>query len=205
MSRSSPEPENHATGIPPSPRSDDLDPGVRLVQHEPFVKDRARQELGAARIGIVTASDVVQDTMVAALQKEKRGPGPAPTPAAEATYLWTTLRNKIREAYRTARAVKRGGSVKIDSLVGDAIASPGTSPSEKYTRKTREEVLDRAMGLLDPKDQEVLTLKLVDGKSNQAIGELLGVSARHVGNLYEKALERLRAAYASEGGALDFS
>jgi RNA polymerase sigma factor (sigma-70 family) len=188
----------------PVPESADLAPD-RLARHEPFLKEQVRRKVGRARTAGASASDLAQETWVAALEAERKGKGPEPTEKAEAAWLWKILCNKISEAFRKASAGKRGGGTAVTPIEGIEVPDPGTTPSSKVVQNSREECLGRALRSLSKKDQEVLTLTFVEGKSRREIGALLGIGERHVGNLYRDALERLRAAYVAEGGPWDFS
>ncbi|QEH34856.1 RNA polymerase sigma factor [Aquisphaera giovannonii] len=177
----------------------------RLARHEASLRARAVRELGRSRIDGAGASDYVHEAFVAVLEAEARGKGPAPSPAAEAKYLLTTLLNGIRQAIRRSQATKHGGGAAFTPVEGDEIAGPGTSPSARVRRATREECLEAAFGSLSPRDRDVLRLELIEEKPRSEIAAVLGVSERHVGNLYRDALSRLREAYLAHGGPWDLT
>lgn len=179
-------------------------PAEHLAEHLPYIHAEAKNKVGKATIGISTASDFAQDCVVAALQAANDGRFPEANPPAEARYLWTTLVNKIREAIRKSKSKKHGGEVTIVPFEGHQVPGSGTTPSSKLVRKTREEHLRSAMDTLDPRDQLVLKLRLVEEKSTPEIAQILGVSERHVRNLRHQAIERLRDAYLANGGTWDF-
>ena len=180
-------------------------PGDRLAKHAEFLRDQAEKELGPGRRDIASPSDFVQDALVAALEQQRKGEGPAAIPAVEAAYLWKALQNKIRAAFRKADAEIHGGKVKFTSIDGDNLPGSATSPSEKFRKKTREESLEKALRALEPRDQRVLTLKFAEDKSSTEIAEILGITPKYARDLSKRALERLRDAYVAEGGPWDFS
>ncbi len=176
---------------------------ARLARHVPILENRVRRLVGARPAGIVTASDLAQDAWVAALEADRRGKGPAPSQPAEAAWLGKILRNKIRETFRRARAAKRGGGMAAAQIEPDEIPAPGTSPSARLLRSTREEHLMLAMDSLPDRDQQVLKLTFLEGKSRKEVALLLGVGEHQVGNRYREALRRLREAYEHRAGPWD--
>ncbi|WP_165246204.1 RNA polymerase sigma factor [Paludisphaera soli] len=176
----------------------------RLARHDPFVRRLARRAGRSRGDGATTASDHAQDAWVAALEARARGAGPASSEKAEAAWLRTILVRKVALAWRKRKALRRGGAATV-LIAGDEVADPGTTPSGKLERAAREEALARAMRSLDAQDREILALTLVEGKSSGEIAARTGVCDSYVRRLRRRALERLRAAYAAQGGTLDLS
>jgi RNA polymerase sigma-70 factor, ECF subfamily len=125
------------------------------------------------------AEDVVQHTFTAVVAGIGRFQG---SPDGLRSWVFSI-------AYRAAMDVLRGRHRAVPLRDDDA-----RSTSEPVDLETAAADLRKAFGLLGATDQYLLTLKYQDDFTNQDIGEILGITANHVGVLLYRAKQNLRKA-----------
>jgi len=81
--------------------------------------------------------------------------------------------------------------------------APGDSPSAAARSAEQAERLRGALGWLRPEDQEIIRLRVIEGRTNPDVAALLGVTPAAVAKRLERALRRLREAVGAEGADAD--
>jgi RNA polymerase sigma-70 factor, ECF subfamily len=175
--------------MPSSPASDLID---RIVSMRPALSRQARLMVGnRPQIGL--PDDIVQDTMVTALQSLDRF-----ADDNLGAWLAAILRNHVRNASRRAHV-----KTSISLFAQQTDLDDGDEPIEFPVAATQDVYLEvgDALGTLkqlSAADQQIIWLARVDELSHDQIARRLGVP---VGTLYARlarATARLRNAYETE-------
>jgi len=138
------------------------------------------------------AEDVLQDTFIAAMRHadDFRGAG------SVRGWLLTIARNRAFTAQR-----KRSGEPAhfepLDALGVEA----GWGAEDALEVLARKDALRQAMATLDPEDQEILTLRELEGLSGPEAAEVLGLSLAAMKSRLHRA--RLKLAAALRKGGID--
>lgn len=164
----------------------------------PFVEAQIRMRLGtAARPADV--QDLTSDTWVVAIQKlSALDPRDGRFAPVVLRFLGTTavqlcnnhLRRAIRARKRHASAPAVAGTTPPDPVAALSRHTLGV-----LTRVGRNETLEavrEAVDALDDDKRELIVLRLVEGRSNQEIAELLGEKPNTIAVRYRRALDGLR-------------
>ncbi|MDB5349855.1 MAG: hypothetical protein JWN86_1102 [Planctomycetota bacterium] len=161
-----------------------------------YLTSIARSKLGGDSIGGVTASDLVQETLMAATVAGRQGQGPDREAIDGDICVWlrTILENKIHETFRRENARKRGGGMARVPLPS-GIPDMGSTPSDHAIANEERHRLEEALGMLSPEDVQLLSWSVKEGLSRGEISVRLGVSARYARRICKRAEERLREAY----------
>jgi RNA polymerase sigma-70 factor (TIGR02943 family) len=151
-----------------------------------------------------TASDLVQETMLAAWKSAPRFDGRA----SERTWIMRIMRNKIADHYR-----KRRPEFAVDDLselerleemqfnqsglhkgAWAAGASPGRWSDAAQCMEHSEfwEVVHQCADRLPPKAANVFLMREVDGQTNAEISSSLDISPNHLGVLLHRARLAMR-------------
>lgn len=150
-----------------------------------YLIECARKRLRDQPAGPASASDIVQDVLIDAVDAEARGKGPAPTDADRRRWLGGILRHKISNNLRRLR---------VGVILRAEPADPGSSPSGHVEQKEERERLQAAFARLSPGDQELIGWMFDDGLTRKQIAEKLGVSAPYASQVCIRALRRWREA-----------
>jgi RNA polymerase sigma factor (sigma-70 family) len=153
-----------------------------------FVAWRLKGDQLAGREG---ASDLVQRTIVAAMEKIREGNIPGPSDKHRKAWLRKILFNTLNRMVRHEHAAKRGQGRVIGGLE-DPGPDSATSPSGKAIKKEERLLLAQAFDRLDPDDQQLLTWRYVDGLSCEEIGRRRGCSASYISRICNEVTGRLR-------------
>ena len=113
------------------------------------------------------AEDVLQDTFVKLLTGGLRC-----TPGKEQSWLYRVARNLCYDRLRRAKREQAYSA-----------APQSEEPGYAYIE---------LIASLSPKEQEIVTLKIVGGLSHREIGQVLGISPKAAQKRYERAIESLR-------------
>jgi RNA polymerase sigma-70 factor, ECF subfamily len=187
-----------------------MDPAAdaRLNPVAPFALERFRSWLGfLARLQVeprlrakFDPSDVVQQTMLEAVRGWPNFRGG--TEAELAAWLRQILaRVLLHERRRFGGAQRRdlGREVSLEQALaessrqlGNALAAPGSSPSERAGRHELELRLADAMARLPADYAEVILLRNIEGLSHDEIARRMGRGSGAVRMLWVRALARLR-------------
>jgi RNA polymerase sigma-70 factor (ECF subfamily) len=170
--------------------------GLGLEQFREYLTQVARRELGADLAAKVSASDLVQETFLAAGRdaSQFRGTGPAELRGWLKGILKHLLCNTRRHYRETSkRRVDRELGAGGTSWWGTVVLS-ATSPSGRAMRREREEALSRALAALPEHYRSVIRWHHQERLTFDAIAGRLGVSAEAARKVWGRALVRLREA-----------
>ena len=171
---------------------------VRAARHDPDAWEalyrRAYPELFAyARRRLSSdqaADDAVSETMLRALDRMACF---AWEGAGFDAWLTGILRNVVLETYRTQGRPPPGA----------ALAPPGApGPLEQVIDRDDRARVREAFGRLDPQEQEVLELRVVQGLTAEGVGAVLGRRAGAVRMAQSRALHHLRTLFEERSDAV---
>ena len=141
--------------------------------------------LDARGDGAIDAEEVVQETLVRALQAierfECRGP--------DAFFQW--LVGIARRVILAARRKRR--HARLDSAT--EVPGADVSPSRELAREERLERLRDAIAVLDEPHREVILLARIEGLTIAEVSERMGRTPGAVKQLLSRALRKLRGAF----------
>lgn len=151
-------------------------------------------------------SDVVQETQLEAF---RRLPDYlARRPMTFRLWLRQTARERVLMARRrhvaaARRSTGREAPPPDDSAAAPPDRLPAGGPTASQACSGREEAhrVRAAVAALAPDDREILVMRTIDGLSNAAAAEALGVDPSTASRRYGRALIRLRAVLAAAGPA----
>jgi RNA polymerase sigma-70 factor (ECF subfamily) len=158
-------------------RDGDLAARERLcVRYYQLLRRFAHGRLPASARGMVETDDLVQVTVVRALQSldrfEPRREG------AFLAYLRRILINQIRDQIRSA-----GRAPKIESLP-ESLAHPAPSPLEETVGKESLQRFEAALATLPPKKREAVILRVELGFDHQQVADALGIATPTAARMY---------------------
>ena len=171
-----------------------------LVQYRNYLKILGKVQIDARLQAKADPSDLVQETLTQAYAEFPRFRG-----TSEAEFVaW--LRQIM--AFRTAKLVRRYfGTARRDArleeqlqhdldassqALGAAVASRGSSPSERAARRERAVLLADAIAQLPPDYQQVLILHHMEGRPMKDVAEHMNRTVDSVQKLWARALIKLR-------------
>ena len=174
-----------------------------LLAHRPALLRLVRALLPARLGARVDASDVVQETLLAAA---RRLPAYLAQPQLEfLPWLRWLARERVVEARRrhegaAARAVQREaflGSAALRDVssldLSARLADPGATPGAAALRGELCQRVRAALDQLDDEDREILLLRHAEQLGNREAADLLGLSDQAAGMRHLRALRRLGA------------
>jgi RNA polymerase sigma-70 factor (ECF subfamily) len=174
--------------------------GVGLDQFRDYLTQVARRELGTDLAAKVSASDLVQETFLAA------GRDAAQFQGAGSAELRAWLQGILKHLVcNTRRRYRETGKRRIDRERGAGAGSSAaswwatvplsaTSPSGRAMRREREEALGRALMALPEHYRLVIQWHHQERLTFEAIAGQLGISAEAARKVWGRALQRLREA-----------
>ena len=130
--------------------------------------------------------DVVQDVFVQLQIRLKEQHS-----EVSAKWLFTVCRNR---ALNLCRKDRRLAFIRDDDSIF-AVEKDEQTPVEQLEREEANDFLMRIVATLPPRQQEVLQLRFQNDLSYREIGEIIGLTATHVGVLIHNALHLLRRQY----------
>jgi RNA polymerase sigma-70 factor, ECF subfamily len=146
------------------------------------------------------ASDIVQQTMLEAVRGWPQFRGG--TEAELAAWLRQILTHVLLHEMRRFGAAQRrdvGREVSLEQALaessrrlGDALAAPGSSPSEQAGRHELELRLADALARLPADYAEVIVLRNIEGLSHDEVAERMGRGVGAVRMLWVRALSRMK-------------
>lgn len=152
----------------------------------------ARQEMGARFVGPKSASDFVQESILAAVEAEGQGFGAKLVEDDRRRWLGGIVRNKIKAAIRHEVIHPRDHDEAPDP------SDHGPRPLDRIIEGEVAERLFAALDRLTPEDRQLVVWSVEEVKRCE-MGERLGVAASYASRVCNRALERFRLAY-DEGG-----
>ena len=163
---------------------------------ESFRRDlsrEARRRLGADLSAKLDASDLVQETMLKAVQGLERFRGR--TPSEFRGWLRSILASSLSYARRHHRdAARRQVDREVPIEAAGEPAGAGDTPSRILIQSEQKAAMVLALLHVTKEDRRVISWRYRDGLSFGAIGDLLGVSADAARKQCDRAMGRLRTA-----------
>ena len=128
------------------------------------------------------ARDVVQDAFLRPCRQEPENVGDV------RRWLFTVCRNRALDELRRRKHVETTAEAKVMNGKADHGPPPDVVVEERDAARA---ALD-ALGMLPPKEREVIQLKFREGMSYREISAVTGHSLSHVGVLIHTGMKRLR-------------
>jgi RNA polymerase sigma factor (sigma-70 family) len=136
-------------------------------------------------------SDLVQRTILAAVEKIRDGNVPGPTEKHRKAWLRKILFNTVNRAVRRENAEKRGGGRVVGGL-DEPGPDSATSPSGDAIKNEERLLLAQAFERLQPDERQLITWRYLDGLTCEEIGRRRGCSASYVSRICNEIVGRLR-------------
>ena len=145
------------------------------------------------------AEDVLQETMLALA----KGVGTLRREAALSTWLYAVARSYCLKKRRGPQATRTTSAEDDGADEVAAMPDGAPLPDEALAHKEVEQVLDAAIGALEPAAREVLLLRDVEGLSAPEVAEVLGIGVGAVKSRLHRARLAVRAVVAPRLGVVD--
>lgn len=168
------------------------------VRYRDELFQRVRARLGSELRSVEGTMDVFQSVWGEAIGSlrhfEYQGEG------SFLAWLATLLRNKLATRVERLRAVKRGGSppAQLGTELSEAAFAPGVAkpgPGTRAEDDEERELLLQAVERLPAEQQALVRGVLFDGRTNQEIGDQLGISADAARMRIARAMARLTSEF----------
>jgi RNA polymerase sigma-70 factor (ECF subfamily) len=185
-----------------SPRSEPLaaEAGARDVfwelaeRYRPYLKGIVGRLIGDRLSDKVDASDVVQQSLLAAFRQSGQFHGHSPEEWQ--AWLVAIVRNEslsmLRYWHQEMRDIDRERALAAASSGGFQPAAGGSSPSQQAARREQGTRLLAAIDRLPPDHRQVITLRNLEDLPYEAVAARMGRSEEAVRQLWVRAIERLR-------------
>jgi len=171
-----------------------------LRRYYPIAIRIAELRLGRKLRGNVEAEDIAQGALVDVFRGLDHFDA-ARSDGAFRNWLATIVENNIREHFRNARALKRGGgaeraltSLPSDSYADALLPGPEATPSALASARELEERIEHVlMNVLQDPYREVIIQHKLCGMSHEEVARHMNIeSTGTVRSLYSRAMEKLR-------------
>jgi len=175
------------------------DSSAVLDRYRSYLLLLARAQLDPRKGDRVEASDIVQQTLLEAHEKQEQFRGQ--TQAQQAVWLRKILANNLADAFRGIGRAKRDiarersldASINESSMrLGNLLADDQSSPSQHMDGEERALRLADALAELPEPQREALVLQYWQGWSLSQIAEHLNRTPVAVAGLLKRALRQLR-------------
>lgn len=178
--------------------------GRMLEGYRNYLRLLARIEIGRRLQGKVDASDVVQETFLAAYRSfaDFRGHAEGQLVCWLREILAGTLANVVRRYFGTqARDVRLERALGADldqssNALAQLLVDPHSSPSQQVVRAEQTLVIAEALARLPEDYQTVLVLRHLEGLTFPEVARRMGRSVDSVEKLWLRGLTRLRREFA---------
>lgn len=183
-------PDEAGSGLPDTERSS----SAMLETHRDYLLAVATKELGTDLKAKLEASDLVQETFLAA--RRDAGTFRGQSPEEWRSWLRAILQNlasNTRRHYRKTACRRVDREVPLDPI-DVSLADTASSPSSHAARRERAEVLALAVARLPEHYRQVLHWHHQEGQTFEQIATRMGISAEAARKLWGRALVRLREA-----------
>ncbi len=178
-------------------------PGRPLESYREYLMLLARLQLDTKRQAKLDPSDIVQQTLLKAHEKQDQFRGK--TDAERAAWLRAILANQIADALRqhgrhrwdreqSLEAALEQSSARLDAW----LASERPSPDEAFLREERLLQMIEAMGRLPVDQRTALELRHLRGLAVPEVCEQVGKSLPAVAGLLHRGLNKLRETLGEE-------
>ncbi len=180
-------------------REGDLDSLEWLVERmSPLLRAHALYRLAAVTAGESELDDLVQEAwMVLLLKKDEVEFPDRGTRGAILAYLGQVILHKAnnllrREVRRRTRSESEAKDGREGRVGLDEMAVTTARALRKVEQKEAAQAVVDAMGVLAAQDRDILMQRLFEGRSNQVIGEELGLDSNTVAQRFRRSLAGLR-------------
>jgi len=161
-----------------------LDWGATLAAHQGWLRRVVAARLNEAQ----AVEEVMQDVALAAVAQHS----PLNNPARAAVWLYRlAVRHVLLYRRKTGRQRSLVDRYAARKAVSEIDASP--SPLGWLVRDERQQLVQKALRRLPPRDAELLILKHAEGYGARELAERLGVAVATVETRLHRARRRLRA------------
>jgi RNA polymerase sigma-70 factor (ECF subfamily) len=175
------------------------DRGSALERYRPYLLLLARRHLDPRLRAKLDASEIVQRTLLEAIQADGqfRGTSEAEEAAWLRRILAHNLANAIRDFLRDKRDVRRERSIE-DAVEESSrrleawIAAEQSSPSERAERHEQGVRLAAALAALPERQREAVTMHFLEGWPLKEVAVQLGCGLDAVAGLVKRGLAHLR-------------
>jgi RNA polymerase sigma factor (sigma-70 family) len=140
---------------------------------------------------LADAEDLVQDAFVTALA------GAESFSAVDdvAAWLFTSVRNKVRDLWRRGETRKRAGEIAVsDEAIAEIVATAGLDPADLAASSELLEALYEAIEDLPDEQRMVIEAQVLDGLTYKELAESSGISPDTLAARKRYAIKRLAAA-----------
>ncbi|MCE9555376.1 MAG: sigma-70 family RNA polymerase sigma factor [Planctomycetes bacterium] len=174
--------------------------GLLLDSYRQYLKLLARLEIGRKLQPKVDASDLVQDTLLEAHRHfgTFRGESESQLVCWLRQIMAASLANLLRHYLGT-----KGRDIRLEEelaanldqssqLLGCGFVDPGSSPSQRASRREQSVLLADALARLPEDYREVIILRHLEGHPFAEVGDAMGRSTDSVQKLWVRALIQLR-------------
>jgi RNA polymerase sigma factor (sigma-70 family) len=138
------------------------------------------------------ASDLVAQTLMAALEKVREGNIPGPDKKHRRAWLRKILIRTSSRLNRRQQAEIHGGG-RVVTAIEEPVPDSATSPSGEAVRNEEQRLLADAFARLEPAEQELIRWRYIDELTWEEIGRRKGFSATYACRTCKETLARLRA------------
>jgi RNA polymerase sigma factor (sigma-70 family) len=107
--------------------------------------------------------------------------------AAFSTWIFSVARNTLIDYYR-----RRSREQKLQREAESEVLVFSTSPEEEASRSEEIRKLRECLSLLNPNEQELISLKFSGEMTNREIARIMGLSESNVGTILCRAVRKLR-------------
>jgi RNA polymerase sigma-70 factor, ECF subfamily len=189
-------------GLLEQARGGDLGALGRLLEgYRDYLTLLARVQIGRRLRGKVDAADLAQETFLEAHRAfgRFRGATEGELAAWLREILAATISHLLRRYCGTEQRdirLERSLAEELDQssrVLGQALAAPGSSPSQQAARREQAVLLANALKQLPSDYSDVIILRHLEGLSFAEVGERMGRSVDSVKKLWIRALDQLRA------------
>lgn len=175
-----------------------MDPQDDLQRFRPFLRALAEEHLYSGLRPKMDPSDLVQQTMLQAIESQSQFRGT--TDAAKASWLRAILKNVMagfgRHFHRDRRDVSReqaiGSGGSSESGHGCEIAGDFSNPSQQLRQSEDRQQLQELMGHLTHEQQQALVMRYWHDHSLEEIGQKMNKSTDAVAGLLYRGMKVLR-------------
>jgi RNA polymerase sigma-70 factor (ECF subfamily) len=175
--------------------------GKILVRYQSWLKLLARLHMESRFQRKFDASDIVQQTLLEACRAlpQFHGHSEAELTAWLRQILAHVLAHEMRRYHGTQQR-DLGREVSLEQALAqssqclkEALAAPGSSPSQRAAQREQEVVLADVLARLPDDYREVIVLRNLEGLSHEEVAQRMDRSVGAVRMLWVRALGRLRA------------
>jgi RNA polymerase sigma-70 factor (ECF subfamily) len=171
----------------------------RLEPFRPYLRVLARLQLGQHGLARLDPSDLVQQTLVRAVQAaaQFRGDNDAELAGWLRRILASTLQNSLRDLHRDCRDVRRERSLEADLAASSVrlaalVADPAAGPPEQALHNERILRLAAAVEELPPEQREAVERHYLHGERLDDVAAAMQRSTAAVAGLIKRGMKRLR-------------